>query len=145
MGTVESALKDAGLPPLVWYDVLLELERAGEAGVRPFELERAMLLAQYNLSRLLERIEKESYIERRTCPDDGRGQLLRITESGIRNYGDGDQTVRSMSAVFFNQPTIVRMDHRLIAFILTDAAPEPRVHWMGVEDLGIDAVHILLA
>lgn len=82
LGAVESALKDAGLPPLGWYDVLLEVERAGETGVRPFELERTMLLAQYNLSRLLDRIEKEGYVERRMSPDDGRGQLVHITQSG---------------------------------------------------------------
>jgi DNA-binding MarR family transcriptional regulator len=82
LGAVESALKDAGLPPLGWYDVLLEVERAGETGVRPFELERTMLLAQYNLSRLLDRIEKEGYLERRMSPDDGRGQLVHITQSG---------------------------------------------------------------
>ena len=46
---VEQALSAAKLPPLAWYDVLLELERAG-GSLRPFELEREMLLAQYNLS-----------------------------------------------------------------------------------------------
>src|SRR5215470_1855902 len=51
--------------------------------------------------------------------------LYRITETGIRNYRHRDQTVRSVSAVFFHQPTIVRMDHRLIAFILSDTAPKP--------------------
>jgi DNA-binding MarR family transcriptional regulator len=79
---VEGALKKAGLPPLVWYDVLLEVERAGEAGIRPFELERAMLLAQYNLSRLLDRIERCGYVERVACPEDGRGQVVRITDLG---------------------------------------------------------------
>jgi DNA-binding MarR family transcriptional regulator len=82
LANVEEALKEAGLPPLVWYDVLLEIERAGAAGVRPFELERATLLAQYNLSRLLDRVERDGYIERRACPDDGRGQAVHITESG---------------------------------------------------------------
>lgn len=82
LGAVESVLRDAGLPPLAWYDVLLEVERAGDTGVRPLALERAMLLAQYNLSRLLDRIEKEGYIERRACPDDRRGQLVHITQSG---------------------------------------------------------------
>lgn len=79
---VEAALKKAGLPPLVWYDVLLEVERTREAGIRPFELERAMLLAQYNLSRLLDRIEHQGYIERAACAVDGRGQVVRITELG---------------------------------------------------------------
>ncbi len=49
LGSIEATLKAADLPPLAWYDVLLETERAGKGGLRPFELERAMLLAQYNL------------------------------------------------------------------------------------------------
>src|ERR1700751_3913382 len=62
LGSVEGALKAAGLPPLAWYDALLELERAGAPGLRPFELERAMLLEQYNLSRLLDRMERAGYV-----------------------------------------------------------------------------------
>jgi DNA-binding MarR family transcriptional regulator len=82
LAAIECELKEARLPPLVWYDVLLELERAGNDGLRPFELERAMLLAQYNLSRLIDRIERAGYLERRACEDDGRGQLIVITERG---------------------------------------------------------------
>jgi len=70
------------LPPLAWYDVLLELERAGKAGLRPFELERALLLEQYNLSRLIDRIEREGLVERAPCPQDGRGQIVRVSERG---------------------------------------------------------------
>src|ERR1700688_4006759 len=79
---IEQALKAAELPPLAWYDALLELERAEENGLRPFELEREMLLAQYNLSRLVDRIEKAGYLERRACEDDGRGQIIVITATG---------------------------------------------------------------
>jgi DNA-binding MarR family transcriptional regulator len=82
LAAVERDLKAAGLPPLVWYDVLLEVERAGGQGLRPFELERAMLLAQYNLSRLIDRIERAGYVERRNCEDDGRGQMIVATGSG---------------------------------------------------------------
>ncbi len=82
LASIELALKSAALPPLDWYDVLLEVERAGEHGLRPFELERAMLLAQYNLSRLVDRIERAGYVERRACEKDGRGQLIAITAAG---------------------------------------------------------------
>jgi len=82
LAAIEQDLKAAALPPLAWYDVLLELERAGDAGLRPFELQRAMLLEQYNLSRLIDRIEQAGYIERRACAEDGRGQLLAITDRG---------------------------------------------------------------
>jgi DNA-binding MarR family transcriptional regulator len=81
LAAVEAELKAAGFPPLAWYDVLLELARA-DAGVRPFALEQELLLAQYNLSRLLDRLEKAGYVERRTCTEDGRGQIVAITPSG---------------------------------------------------------------
>ncbi|WP_416799130.1 MarR family winged helix-turn-helix transcriptional regulator [Ciceribacter azotifigens] len=82
MGVIEQRLKAAKLPPLAWYDVLLEVERAGPEGLRPFELEKAMLLAQYNLSRLLGRIEEAGYIARQHCEEDGRGQIITITDAG---------------------------------------------------------------
>lgn len=41
-----------------------------------------MLLAQYNLSRLTDRLEAAGYIARQKCDDDGRGQVLMITTRG---------------------------------------------------------------
>lgn len=79
---VEQRLKQAGLPPLGWYDVLWELERAGACGLRPFALERTLLLAQPNLSRLLDRLEQAGLVERRRCDSDGRGQFVAITAAG---------------------------------------------------------------
>lgn len=82
LAQIEASLKQADLPPLAWYDVLLELDRAGPDGLRPFALERALLLPQYGLSRLLDRIEAAGYLERRPCPEDGRGQIVVISKSG---------------------------------------------------------------
>jgi DNA-binding MarR family transcriptional regulator len=84
LSAVESDLKAAGYPPLAWYDVLLELKRAGKDGLRPHALQARMLLAQYNLSRLLDRMESEGYLERRPCPNDGRGQIVVIAPPGRR-------------------------------------------------------------
>ncbi|MDX8497529.1 MarR family winged helix-turn-helix transcriptional regulator [Mesorhizobium sp. VK4C] len=78
----EDALKAVGLPPLAWYDVLHELAEAGEGGLRPFELIDRVLLAQYNVSRLLARLEADGLVERLPVSDDGRGQTVRITASG---------------------------------------------------------------
>lgn len=82
LSRVESDLKAAGLPPLVWYDALLELERSRPGGLRPYQLRERMLLAQYNLSRLTDRLKNAGHIEREDCADDGRGQVLKITEEG---------------------------------------------------------------
>jgi DNA-binding MarR family transcriptional regulator len=82
LAAVEAELKVAGFPPLGWYDVLLELSRTDSGELRPLALEQQLLLAQYNLSRLIDRLEKAGYVERRTCPEDGRGQVVAITASG---------------------------------------------------------------
>ena len=50
LDAVERDLKQAGLPPLAWYDALLELHRARPDGLRPGDLEKEMLLPQYNVS-----------------------------------------------------------------------------------------------
>jgi DNA-binding MarR family transcriptional regulator len=81
LASVEQTLSAAKLPPLAWYDVLLELERAG-GSLRPFELEREMLLAQYNLSRLIDRMEEAGYVARRALKEDRRGQVIVVTSAG---------------------------------------------------------------
>ncbi len=80
--SIETALKNAGLPQLSWYDVLLELSRPGVDGLRPMELEKRLLLPQYGMSRLLDRLEKAGLIARIKAPEDGRGQIIRITDTG---------------------------------------------------------------
>ena len=74
--------KAAGFPPLEWYDVLWELESNPKGGLRPFELERGLLLQQYNLSRLIDRMCRAGYVEKRPCETDARGQVLVITREG---------------------------------------------------------------
>ena len=80
---VDADLKAAGCPPLAWYDALLELKRV-TAGLRPFQLQEQMLLEQYNLSRLLDRIVRSGFAERLAAAEDGRGQVLKITAEGRR-------------------------------------------------------------
>ena len=82
LAAVEADLKRDGFPPLAHYDALLDLRRAGEAGLRPSELQRAMLLAQYNLSRLVERLVRAGQVERRAAEGDARGHTLHVTETG---------------------------------------------------------------
>jgi DNA-binding MarR family transcriptional regulator len=75
-------MKAAGLPPLSWYGVLYGLRRAPRGRLTPRDLESAMLLEQYNLSRLLDRMEAEGLVTRVPYPGDGRRQLVQITAQG---------------------------------------------------------------
>jgi len=82
LGAIEQDLKAGGCPPLAWYDVLLELSRAPDGRLRPVEIEKVTLVAQYNLSRLLDRLQKEGLVVRAPCEDDARGQWVVISEKG---------------------------------------------------------------
>lgn len=78
----EAALAAAKLPPLAWYDALWEIEKAGAEGIRPFALQPRLLLPQYGLSRLIERLTVAGLVERRACAGDKRGQVLVLTAAG---------------------------------------------------------------
>lgn len=82
LDTVETALKKADLPPLDWYDVLLELQRDKQNGLRQFEIGEKVLLNKHNLSRLIDRLEQQKLLARYACAEDGRGNRIKITESG---------------------------------------------------------------
>lgn len=79
---IERSLREAKLPPHAWYDVLWELDRATESGLRPFEMEALILIAQSNISRLIDRLVEQGYVERQSCEEDARGQHVVITPAG---------------------------------------------------------------
>ena len=81
---VAAELKHKGMPPLDWYDVLLELRRAGDGGLRQFEIGDRILLSKHNLSRLIDRLESQQLVVREACEEDGRGNRIRITARGER-------------------------------------------------------------
>ncbi len=79
---VENSLKSKGLPPLDWYDVLLELHREKSKGLRQYEIGEKILLNKHNLSRLIDRLEKNQLVDRHVCTEDGRGNRIEITKKG---------------------------------------------------------------
>ncbi|QCP87685.1 MarR family transcriptional regulator [Cereibacter sphaeroides] len=82
MPKVARRLKSEGVEDVVWYEILLELERAEPSGLAMAEIERRLLVAQYALSRHVARIEARGWISRRRSPGQGRGQILSLTPTG---------------------------------------------------------------
>lgn len=80
LGAIETALKEADLPSLDWYDVLWELERDG--AMRPRDLQASLLMQQSNLSRLIDRMKRAGLVACRNCKEDGRGQIVSLTDAG---------------------------------------------------------------
>ena len=81
---IERELSEAGLPPLGWYDVLLELWRVPGRRLRMHELARAVVLSRSGLTRLVDRLEKEGLLRREPDPADGRGSFAVLTDEGVR-------------------------------------------------------------
>lgn len=68
--------------PVKEYDVLFTLSRCPSGQLRLNEINDKVLLSQSSLSRLVDRLEKRGLVERTIAPDDGRGVLLSLTETG---------------------------------------------------------------
>jgi DNA-binding MarR family transcriptional regulator len=78
---IEEMLKAAGQPPFGWYDLLLELERAG-GRLRIGELAERLVVEPYNMTRLLDRLEGAGLLRRERAPGDRRGAFAVITAEG---------------------------------------------------------------
>ena len=79
---VEEALKRARLPPLDWYHVLHEIDRAPKGMLRQTGVQDCTQLAQYNVCRLVDRLQRDGLVERHQCRIDGRNNVLVITAKG---------------------------------------------------------------
>jgi len=79
---VEEALKRAHLPPPDWYHVLNEIDRTPKGMLRQTGVQDSTQLAQYNVCRLADRLERDGLVERHQCQLDGRNKVLVITAKG---------------------------------------------------------------
>lgn len=79
---VEARLKEGGLPPLEWYDVLWALERATDQRLRMHALAEQLLLTRFNVTRLVDRLEKAGLVARQKMREDRRGAYAVLTEKG---------------------------------------------------------------
>jgi len=68
-----SALKDAGLPSLEWYDVLWALEQARSSGCACTRWRRSCCWTRFNATRLVDRLEREGLVSRQRSKEDRRG------------------------------------------------------------------------
>lgn len=93
MEVVETALKNANMPPLAWYDVLLEINREPDKRLRLQDIGVRILLAKNNTTRLIDRLEKEKLVHRKKCKSDGRGVYAYITP-------EGEQLIKDMWPIY---------------------------------------------
>ena len=79
---IERRLADAGLPAYAWYDVLWGLESGSDGSRRMHELADTLAIERYNLTRLVDRLEKDGLVTRSRSSEDGRAAFVSITAAG---------------------------------------------------------------
>jgi DNA-binding MarR family transcriptional regulator len=89
---LEHALQRQHRLSLSEYEVLSRLAQAPEGHRRIQELAEEIHLSQSALSRLVQRLEDDGYVQRAVCDHDRRGVFACITESGRKLEGEANPT-----------------------------------------------------
>ena len=64
------------------YDVLVHLSEAGGRSLRMSELAERLLLSRSGLTRRVDGLVRAGWVERKACPDDGRGSMAVLSDAG---------------------------------------------------------------
>ncbi|HRK21498.1 MAG TPA: MarR family transcriptional regulator [Fimbriimonadaceae bacterium] len=81
---IDAALRSEGLPSLEVYDVLLALEDAPERRMRMVDLAEAVVFSPSGLTRLIDRMVAQNFVERIACVHDRRAIYVHLTDAGLR-------------------------------------------------------------
>src|SRR5690349_17102552 len=77
----ESLEESCGIP-MAWFEVLLRLARAEDDQLTMGALAEQVALTSGGVTRLLDRMTKAGYVERRQCPTDRRVVYAGLTSTG---------------------------------------------------------------
>lgn len=81
-GVLAREMEDETGLPFERYSILLMLARAENEALRPSELADALPITRSGVTRLIDRLERDGIVERRSCATDGRGRLVALTPVG---------------------------------------------------------------
>ncbi len=68
------------------YDVLVQLAYAPERQLRRVDLARSVLLSPSGITRLLDGLEREGWVEKGQCPSDARVTYAVLTDAGLAKF-----------------------------------------------------------
>jgi DNA-binding MarR family transcriptional regulator len=66
------------------YEIMVRLSEAENRSIRMSDLATLTLLSRSRLSHQIDRMETAGLVSREVCPDDRRGQLAVLTNSGMK-------------------------------------------------------------
>ena len=74
--------RDAGMP-LTYYEIMVRLSEAPDRTMRMSDLADRATSSRSSLSHAVARLEDNGWVERRSCPEDRRGQNAVLTDVGF--------------------------------------------------------------
>jgi len=98
---LERELKRAGCPPLESYEVLREIHESGDVHLTSVELQTRLAVPQHRMSRLIDRLAKEGYVERERTTPDARSHFVVITDLGRRALEKASSVISAAVRRFF--------------------------------------------
>ena len=81
--TLEDELAQGAELPIASYDVLVQLAEAPDHRLRMTDLADRVLLSRSGLTRMIDRLERDSLVRREPVPDDARGMYAVLTRAGV--------------------------------------------------------------
>ena len=74
------------------YDCLVQLAYAPERSLRRIDLARSVLLSPSGITRLLDGLEREGWVEKRSCDSDARVTYAHLTDAGLAKFKTARKT-----------------------------------------------------
>ena len=108
---VRSRLRDDFQSTLPRFDVLAQLDAAGDDGLTMGELSRRLMVTNGNLTGLTERLVKEKLVLRTTVAHDRRAQRIRLTKAGRKAWQQMAKHHRKWIENMFHEVSESEVDH----------------------------------
>jgi len=105
----ETRFREYNITP-TQYNVLRILRGAGEAGLPVMEIGNRMLSRVPDVTRLLDRMEKNGFVERQRGRADRRSVIARLTDQGLATVNALDPVVHEIEARVFANITPEEID-----------------------------------
>jgi DNA-binding MarR family transcriptional regulator len=84
--TLDTQLVAAEHIPMSSFEVLLTLAEAPEGRLRMKDIAASLLISRSGLTRIVDDLERQGFVERRKCPTDARGFDAILTDAGTKAY-----------------------------------------------------------
>lgn len=87
---IDRSLEEVSGLSLPDYTLLFRLRDAGEDGLRMSELADSAVFSRSRISHAINRLEKQGWVERRSCPTDRRGSFAVLSAEGRAKLEEAD-------------------------------------------------------